>query len=60
MTVNVKTNQGVMNARIVRDNAKTFLVELPDGNWIHRHKTKHSVSPLIPERNDEVRALKET
>lgn len=30
-----------MEVEVVRENSKTFLVRLPDGNIIKRHKKKH-------------------
>ena len=42
-TVTVRTNQGELEATLVRENAKTIWVRLPDGNEIKRHKAKHLV-----------------
>jgi hypothetical protein len=39
--IKVKTNQGIKDAEVVRENAKTYIVQLSDGNIIKRHKIKH-------------------
>jgi hypothetical protein len=39
----IKTNKlGVIDAPVVKANAKTVIVCLPDGNHIKRHKIKHA------------------
>lgn len=43
--VQVKLFSGkIVNATVVKQNAKTLLVRLPDGNVIKRHKKKHLVN----------------
>lgn len=41
MKVTVHTNRGVQSATVIRENSKTRIVRLPDGNIIKRHKRKH-------------------
>ena len=41
-SIQVKTNQGVRTAEVIRENAKTRWVRLPDGNIVKRHKVKHA------------------
>lgn len=41
--IQIKTNKGAMNAEVIRENSKTWIVRLPDGNIIKRHKVKHSI-----------------
>lgn len=43
-TITVQTNEGPREAKLIRENAKTVIVELSDGNQIKRHKVKHLVS----------------
>jgi hypothetical protein len=43
MQIKVKTNKGEMNAEVIKSNAKTVIVRLPDGNVIKRHKAKHVI-----------------
>ena len=43
MQIKVKTNKGKMNAEVIKNNAKTVIVRLPDGNVIKRHKEKHVI-----------------
>lgn len=40
--IKVKTNKGVLTAEVVQENAKTWIVRLPDGNIVKRHKVKHA------------------
>lgn len=40
--IEVKTNKGTMRAEVIRENPKTWIVKLPDGNIVKRHKTKHA------------------
>lgn len=40
---NYDTTSRRMTGRVVKRNAKTVLVALPDGNVIKRHKIKHGV-----------------
>lgn len=42
MKVNVHTNRGNQSATVIRENAKTRIVRLPDGNVVKRHKRKHA------------------
>lgn len=41
MFIEVKTSKGTQRAEVVKENKKTFIVRLPDGNVIKRHKEKH-------------------
>lgn len=42
--VYVKTQEkGELRAVVIKENAKTLWVQLPDGNVIKRHKSKHLV-----------------
>jgi hypothetical protein len=40
--INVKTNQGIKRAKVLKENPKTRVVMLEDGNIIKRHKIKHA------------------
>jgi hypothetical protein len=42
MFIQVFTTQGVQSAKVIRENAKTWVVQLPDGNVVKRHKVKHA------------------
>jgi hypothetical protein len=42
MHINVKTNKGTLSAKVIKENPKTYIVQLPDGNIIKRHKVKHA------------------
>ena len=43
MNIQVQTNQGPRWARVIKENAKTIVVQLQDstGKVIKRHKVKH-------------------
>lgn len=43
MSIVIRTNRGIRNAEVVKDNAKTWWVRLANGNHIKRHKVKHGV-----------------
>lgn len=43
-----KKEPATVDCILVKENAKTVLVQLPDGNRIYRHKTKHSVGETQP------------
>lgn len=43
MRIKVKVAGSPTAVEILRDNAKTWVVRLPDGNIIKRHKVKHAV-----------------
>lgn len=42
MKIQVKTNQGILTATVLRESDKTWTVQLPDGNIVKRHKIKHA------------------
>lgn len=44
MQIKVKTNKGEMKTEVIKNNAKTVIVRLPDGNIIKRHKEKHVIA----------------
>ena len=41
MFIDVKTSKGTQCAEVLKENKKTYIVRLPDGNVIKRHKDKH-------------------
>jgi hypothetical protein len=41
--IKVKTNKGIMTATVLKENAKTWVVQLPDRHIVKRHKVKHAV-----------------
>jgi hypothetical protein len=41
-TVTVNTSKGNLEATVLKENAKTRIVRLPDGNIVKRHKVKHA------------------
>lgn len=43
MNVIVKTSKGELRAEVLKNNSKTMIVRLPDGNVVKRHKVKHLV-----------------
>jgi len=47
-TISVKIGYNWMPAYIVQENIKTLWVELPDGNFIKRHKIKHPMKKYVP------------
>lgn len=40
--IQVKAGGEVQNAEVLRENTKTWIVRLPDGNIVKRHKAKHA------------------
>lgn len=42
MHILVNTSKGVQSAEVLRQNSKTWIVRLPDGNIVKRHKVKHA------------------
>jgi len=44
MMVQIQLRDRVVSAEVVKANAKTAWVRLPDGNIIKRHKAKHFIS----------------
>jgi|NOAtaT_7_FD_contig_31_8903004_length_977_multi_12_in_0_out_0_1 hypothetical protein len=42
-TITVSTSKGLLEAEVLKNNAKTVIVRLPDGNIVKRHKTKHVI-----------------
>jgi len=43
MNILVTTSKGPLMAEVIKENAKTLIVRLPDGNVVKRHKVKHVV-----------------
>lgn len=44
-TIQVSTkSKGVLQAEVLTENTHTFIVRLPDGNIVKRHKKKHCVN----------------
>ncbi len=43
--IKVKTHRsGVLKAEVIRENDSSWIVRLPDGNIVRRHKIKHIVN----------------
>lgn len=40
--INIKVSNETVSAEVIKENAKTFIVRLSDGNIIKRHKIKHA------------------
>ena len=38
-----RTNKGIKQGVVVRENDKTIVIKLEDGKYIKRHKQKHDV-----------------
>lgn len=41
--IKVKLSEGVVSARLIKENPLTVWVQLSDGNIIKRHKKKHLI-----------------
>ena len=41
MKIDITTNKGIQSAEVLSENPKTWVVRLPDGNVVKRHKVKH-------------------
>lgn len=46
MTIECIVKNKNVSVELIKENVKTVIVALPDGNIIKRHKTKHHVSPM--------------
>jgi hypothetical protein len=45
MKIQVSTHaSGIQSAEVLKENSKTWIVRLPDGNVVKRHKVKHSAA----------------
>ena len=40
--IEITTSKGPVSVEVIKENAKTWIVRLPDGNVIKRHKIKHA------------------
>lgn len=43
MKIEIKTNKGIQTAEVLSETSKNWVVRLPDGNVVKRHKVKHRV-----------------
>ena len=53
--IRVRLHEGIVSARLVKENPKTVWVQLKDGNIVKRHKEKHVVNDSPPGETTEVR-----